>query len=179
VGGSGATTSTGAVPSFAFPGNFLLGSVAASQKLDFLGTARGRVGYFITPSALFYGTGGIAYGRITFNGSTQVLNATAAAAVVSASGGLTAFADTRLGWTVGGGVEWMFIPNWSVKGEYLYYDLGAYSVSTPQATLAVPGGPASGFAATSFHGRASGQTVRAGLNYHFNFGEEAPVVAKY
>ena len=30
----------------------------------------------------------------------------------------------RLGWSAGAGVEWMFNPKWSVKAEYLYYDLG-------------------------------------------------------
>ena len=30
----------------------------------------------------------------------------------------------RVGYTVGGGLEWMFAPNWSVKAEYLYVDLG-------------------------------------------------------
>ena len=32
--------------------------------------------------------------------------------------------DLRTGWTAGAGVEWMFLPRWSVKAEYLYYDLG-------------------------------------------------------
>jgi len=32
--------------------------------------------------------------------------------------------DMRLGWTAGAGVEWMFNPKWSVKAEYLYYNLG-------------------------------------------------------
>ena len=29
----------------------------------------------------------------------------------------------RVGYTVGGGVEYAFTPNWSVKAEYLYVDL--------------------------------------------------------
>jgi outer membrane immunogenic protein len=24
----------------------------------------------------------------------------------------------RVGYTIGGGIEWMFLPNWSIKGEY-------------------------------------------------------------
>jgi len=31
---------------------------------------------------------------------------------------------TRAGWTLGGGLEWKFAPQWSVKAEYLYVDLG-------------------------------------------------------
>jgi outer membrane immunogenic protein len=39
--------------------------------------------------------------------------------------------STRIGWTVGGGWEWMFVPNWTVKGEYLYYDLGSSTFASP------------------------------------------------
>src|SRR5262249_36628313 len=39
--------------------------------------------------------------------------------------------DTKFGGTVGGGIEWMMAPNWSVKVEGLYYDLGSVTVSTP------------------------------------------------
>ena len=35
--------------------------------------------------------------------------------------------DTKIGWTIGGGLEWAFAYNWSLKGEYLYYDLGTLS----------------------------------------------------
>jgi outer membrane immunogenic protein len=37
--------------------------------------------------------------------------------------------DTRVGGTVGGGLEWMMAPNWSVKAEALYYDLGSVTVT--------------------------------------------------
>lgn len=66
------------------------------------------------------------------------------------------------GWTVGGGVEYLFLPNWSVKGEYMYAD---YSNQT-YFTNVIPGGL--GFGAT-FH------SVKAGINYHFG----GPVVARY
>ncbi len=32
--------------------------------------------------------------------------------------------DTHVGWTVGAGVEWALLDNWSAKVEYLYLDLG-------------------------------------------------------
>ena len=32
--------------------------------------------------------------------------------------------NSRVGYTLGGGLEWMFLPNWSLKAEALYYDLG-------------------------------------------------------
>ena len=33
----------------------------------------------------------------------------------------------------------MFAPNWTVKGEYLYYDLGHVSVAPPPLTVTVGG----------------------------------------
>ena len=48
--------------------------------------------------------------------------------------------------TAGGGVEWMFMPNWSLKFEYLYYDLG-------QATWA--NSPNSSFQTLEFGGPSS------------------------
>jgi opacity protein-like surface antigen len=179
AGGSGATTAVGAAPSFALPGNFLLGTRTASQKLDFLGTARGRLGYLLTPTGLIYATGGLAYGQATLNTSSETLNATPLASVVSLSGGSSFLSGARVGWTAGGGFEWMFMPNWSAKAEYLYYDLGAVNVASPQTTIAVPSGAVTGSGVTAYHSRANGQLVRAGLNYHFNFGGALPVLAKY
>jgi outer membrane immunogenic protein len=59
---------------------------------------------------------------------------------------------SRAGWTLGGGVEWMFAPKWSTKLEYLYIDTGNTSVT-------LFGAP--------FTGRATDNIVRVGLNYHF------------
>jgi outer membrane immunogenic protein len=87
--------------------------------------------------------------------------------------------NTKVGWTAGGGAEWMFLPNWSVKVEYLYYDLG--SLTTADAVFAVaPVAPAVGlYAATQNKTRFNGSVVRAGIDYHFVWGAPAPVVAKY
>ena len=74
--------------------------------------------------------------------------------------------NTRPGWTAGGGLEWMFSPNWSVKAEYLYYDLGKVTFGVGGLTLATAG-------ATFFTDlpvastRFNGHIVRVGLNYHF------------
>jgi outer membrane immunogenic protein len=68
------------------------------------GTVRGRVGLAMD-NILFYGTGGLAYGRTraeTFFASES---------------------HTSAGWTVGAGVEMGFNRNWSAKAEYLYIDL--------------------------------------------------------
>jgi outer membrane immunogenic protein len=80
------------------------------------------------------------------------------------------------GYTVGGGVEWMFAPGWSVFGEYNYLDFGTKNVNFPSTGL-VPGfGPAGALADTNAI-RLTAQEVIFGVNYKFNW--DSPVVAKY
>ena len=69
------------------------------------GTVRGRFGYAMD-NVLFYGTGGLAYGstRVALLGSSE--------------------SRTSAGWTVGAGAEVGLTDHWSVKAEYLFFDLG-------------------------------------------------------
>jgi outer membrane immunogenic protein len=60
-------------------------------------------------------------------------------------------------------VEWAWTRIWSVKAEYLYYDLRTTTVAMPLATP-VPFAGAGSFAATFNN---TGSIVRAGINYHF------------
>jgi outer membrane immunogenic protein len=170
--------------------NDFANAVVSSEKaVDWLGTVRGRLGWLVTPTFLIYGDGGLAYGGV--RGSTHVhafwtpggLD-TAGDAWTDASGSLSA---TRVGWTAGGGLEWMFMPNWSLKIEYLYYDLGhATWANSPNSAFSTITIDAIGAAAGTINAtniststtRFTGNIVRAGLNYHFNWGAP-PVVAKY
>jgi outer membrane immunogenic protein len=141
----------------------------ASSNLQYLGTVRGRVGYLVMPTLLAYGTAGFAYGGV----SSTVSLATSG---TDGSGGGTsiAYSNTQAGWTAGGGVEWMFAPNWSAKAEYLYYSLSnGYASGGVIDTNTGAWGYGIG-ASRSYNGNI----VRAGVNYHFNFAP-APVVAKY
>ncbi|PPD42889.1 MAG: outer-membrane immunogenic protein precursor [Methylocystis sp.] len=159
-------------------GETLISGTSASRSIDYIGTVRGRLGWLFTPTFLLYGTGGLAYGGVSMTtGITQQIQG--APAVVNPWFGAGAFSDTRTGWTAGGGVEWMFMPNWSAKVEYLYYDLGSVTFNT-SALISVnnAGAPfTAAFPQTTT--RFDGHIVRAGLNYHFNWGAPAPVVAKY
>ncbi len=148
------------------------------KSTNYLGTVRGRLGWLITPTWLVYGTGGLAYGSV--NASTGITQAVLNDPLLpSPYGSFGSVSSTRIGWTAGGGVEWMFLPNWSAKLEYLYYDLGSVTYAgSPLAnfnnlgTLFSLGAPVS---RVSF----KGNVVRAGINYHFSWGAPAPVVAKY
>ncbi|MCC3243765.1 outer membrane beta-barrel protein [Methylocystis sp. WRRC1] len=141
-----------------------------SSRLDYLGTVRGRLGWLFTPTMLVYGTGGLAYGGV----STSATFVTSEIGFPFNSVASASFADTRVGWTAGGGIEWMFMPNWSAKVEYLYYDLGTVSATA----VAVEPTVVDWAYSTTVRQRFNGNMVRAGLNYHFNWGA-APVVAKY
>jgi outer membrane immunogenic protein len=138
-------------------------NLAVSESLEWFGTVRGRAGFLATPSVLLYGTGGLAYGSVK---STGVLTG------FNPNGGALAFVgsntDTRVGWTVGAGVEGMITANWSAKLEYLYMDLGRFNAGA----FSLAPGSLIGVNATS---RFTDNILRAGVNYRFG----GPVVAKY
>ena len=101
--------------------------------LDYFGTVRARLGYAVD-QFLIYGTGGFAYGK----GNYEV-------AGLSNS-------QTNTGWTIGAGGEYAFTPNWSVKAEYLYLDLGKESYETVSGPLDIG---------------TTANILRVGANYRF------------
>jgi outer membrane immunogenic protein len=149
-----------------------------ARSVDYLGTVRGRIGYLVMPTLLVYGTGGLAYGQANLSISGAQTVALAGTPTNSFSG---AYSDTRVGWTAGGGAEWLFLPQWSAKVEYLYYDLGRASASvSPVSNTYVSGNAGVVLGSPVPSSKFKGQIVRAGVNYHFNlFNPSAPVVAKF
>lgn len=135
---------------------------AFEQKLEALGTLRGRFG-FATGPTLFYATGGLAYGNVKSTASIAPGPLGVGGAVLAGSEN-----EWRVGWTVGGGIEHMINESWSVKGEYLYYDLGKSSLTA----VTIAGAPNE---SGNFNHGNNGHIIRAGLNYHFG----GPIVAKY
>ena len=79
--------------------------VSCETKNDWLGTARGRIGYAFN-RVMPYITGGLAVGN------------------VKASTSLGSTDETRAGYAIGGGIEANIVGPWSAKIEYLYADLG-------------------------------------------------------
>jgi outer membrane immunogenic protein len=133
------------------------------------GTVRARAGYLVTPSLLAYVTGGFAYGQT--NVRAAFFSVDTAGAVPPETGG-TSYDSVHGGWTAGAGVEWMFSPGWSAKLEYLYYDLGAPPLGMTGIGFATPSGgtPVWAYLATTTPPRFSGSIVRAGVNYHLDWG---------
>jgi outer membrane immunogenic protein len=129
---------------------YVPGWVGGGSSIPWFGTVRGRLGLTVMPTLLIYGTGGFAYADVQRNGGNQN-------------------SATQTGWTAGGGAEWMFMPNWSAKVEYLYTDVSGGNSGW---------GNNLGVSLNSVNNHTRWNTVRAGVNYHFNWGA-APVVAKY
>ena len=122
-------------------------SVAYTDKLNWFGTVRGRIGYAMgaTGNWLPYVTAGWAFGHGEISGTT-----TSGAVVTSFSG-----SQDYSGWTVGGGVEWAFQNNWSAKVEYLYVDFGNGPTVPASAALTV------------VSGKMTDNIARLGVNYKF------------
>jgi outer membrane immunogenic protein len=140
-----------------FPG-ITPGFVATNRTKDVF-TATGRIGYLFAPQVLGYVKGGGAWARVDHN-------------VFQPNGLLSesALGVDRQGWTVGGGLEWMFAPGWSVFGEYNYMDFGRKDVFFVQA-------PGTAGVASVVSTNLTIQQALVGVNYKFNWG--GPVVAKY
>jgi outer membrane immunogenic protein len=177
----------GFVGFFSLPGPIgqpsnVFSDVRHQKNLEWLGTVRGRLGYLVTPTLLAFATGGLAYGGVTASTSIgQAWGGPGNGGRLLTTGATGYYSDTRVGWTVGGGLEWMFLPNWSAKVEYLYYDLGAAVwSSSPAASFFVRrGAPLIDAIGVVSRTRFDGHIVRAGVNYHFNWRAPAPTVAGY
>jgi outer membrane immunogenic protein len=137
---------------------------AFRQSLDFLGTVRGRIGYAFD-RVLVYGTGGLAYGDVSYD--AQFFGNAAARPLAYAG----RYSDFQTGYAYGGGIEFA-IPTDNVlnffkanavtlKAEYLRYDLGSRNVVvSATGNAAVNGSYTSRFT-------TEGSLARAGINYKF------------
>jgi outer membrane immunogenic protein len=132
-----------------------------SQENSWFGTLRGRLGFLATPSWLIYGTGGVAYGdtRTSFTTTATNFGATACPVTFTCATGVSS--SNRVGWAAGGGIEWMFAPQWTLRAEYLYMDLGSQSVTATSLNTLLP---VVNFTATSTFKE---NIARAAINFGF------------
>jgi len=140
-----------------FPGPFGLPLTTNSTgilttKTDFIATATARLGYAFgsTGQGLIYGKGGAAWiaNRDSFTG--QLLTSANFIALFNWTS-----RETRTGWTIGAGVEWAMVGNWTIKGNYL--DFGTRTVTLNDSVL----GP------TSVSFRQTVNEAKLGFNYRF------------
>jgi outer membrane immunogenic protein len=120
---------------------------AIDNNVDWTSTVTGRAGMAFD-RWLVYGKGGVAFAGDRFRTNRY----TPATLEVT---------DTRVGWTVGAGVEYAFAPAWSAKLEYNFMDFGTRAVSF------APG--------TSTDIDQQVHAVKFGINYKFG----GPLMARY
>jgi len=121
------------------------------SKNDVYAAFRGRVGYDLG-RYLVFATGG----AILSNHTSEIVDS----CNIAPCGGTKVSAsktDTVWGYTVGGGVEHLFSCGWSVKLEYLYFNLGSQSLS----------GTTNLGTAYDWTSKSSGNIIRGGVNYYF------------
>ena len=133
-------------------------NVNAKASLDWLGTTRAKVGFVVTPDnrLQIYGTGGVAYGggSAHFNVYDSNYNA-------YWSGNPS---STRVGWTIGAGVEYAVTNNVTIGAEYLYVDLGSTHITANPNSIASSALP-NVYATAKINYNAS--IFRALVNYKF------------
>lgn len=145
-------------------------SVTTSSSIEtrWLFTARGRLGY-TWDTWLVYATGGLAMTRI--DAAAKYSNVAVNPSFLVESEFASA-STTKVGWTIGAGVEHAISKNWTAKLEYLYADFG--SVTASGQIVSGESGPSGILSNHNFPLRTN--IVRFGVNYLFSSG---PVVAKY
>ena len=148
-----------------FPGFPMGQTYTQRDKIDSLGTLRGRAGVLWGPSTLLYATAGVAWASVkTSVAYTQ--NEFDPPALLPFGSSNQASTEV-FGPVVGAGVEWKWTANWSVKAEYLYADFGNVSVNTqlvqPNLVLGGVQGTATTISTTHLHDNIA----RVGVNYRF------------
>ena len=123
-----------------------------NSQYGFGAGVRGRLG-FAMDRTLIYATGGWAYETIDQTYNNNFINNFLQQKI----------STERSGYTIGGGVEYAFAPNWSGRLEYRYTDYGKY-VSNYSNLVSIQQHP-------------TDNTIQAALIYHF--AAPAPVLAKY
>jgi outer membrane immunogenic protein len=114
--------------------------VTQDSKISSFGSVTGRAG-FAMDAVLLYAKGGYAWANNKSTISAPALGIT------------SSDSQTHSGFTIGGGLEYMFAPSWSAKGEYMYTSLGSENYNLLGDQLA--------------SGNIDFHTIKVGVNYHF------------
>jgi len=137
---------------------FTFGDQVCSAKSEWFAAVTARIGAAYG-AALLYVKGGPAWVRNSFTSLATCAGTQPIAlnGVVAACDDMHYASQTRSGWTVGGGLEYLIARNWSLKLEYSYMDFG-----TRRVTFSDGGGGEFGEDI-----RQTVNVVKAGFNYYF------------
>jgi outer membrane immunogenic protein len=111
--------------------------LGCNTRDDWLSTVRGRLG-FAADRFMPFITGGAAFGDVK-----------------ASTPGFAGANNTNAGWTIGAGLEFAIAPQWTIKAEYLYVDLGNFNCGLSCSRF------------TNDNVSFTTNLVRAGLNYRF------------
>ena len=150
--------------------NLQSGSFVYGVEADIGGMDNGSRHTFLVPAtsslvtvnsdAGWYGDvtlrGGIAYGDALFYAKGGLALFTGGVTVTDWANAISQNSGTFTGWTIGAGLEYMIGPNWSLKAEYLYFDLGNNTCCFSSSSR--------------FDDSISMHTVKVGLNFHLRPG---------
>jgi outer membrane immunogenic protein len=124
-----------------------LAGYSSNGSTHWFDTLTARGGYLVQPNVLLYAQGGVAWAQ-----RSQTISDPTGVQVAAISNNTT-------GWTVGGGVEWMFVPHWSAFLEYNYMNFGTSSGSWTDTGACLGG--------CSVDVKADSQNVLVGVNFKF------------
>ena len=127
--------------------------ITSHQDTTWLASFRPRVGVTLGSRFLVYGTAGVAFGHVNYAADTDFRP-------VGTEHYPANVDDTKTGWIAGGGAEVGFHKHWSVRGEYLHYDLGDKQVTVDPAVPLPP-------FQVHYKWQTSASTFNLGVNFRF------------
>ncbi len=148
----------------AYSGGVAGNSYQQRVGMNWQGSLRARFG-FVHHKSLFYLTGGLAFANMTV---CTVLDD-----CINGANHIVRYSRTRLGWTIGAGIEHKFNYNWSLRAEYRYTNYGSRTCLGTDSCSIDPN-------SSDINNRVETHTVRVGVSYLFGAPPvAAPVIARY
>jgi outer membrane immunogenic protein len=135
-----------------------------NAKTDWIASATARVGYS-WDRLLTYVKGGPAWAHDEYSATNSGVTWNAS--------------ETRIGWTIGAGLEWAFAGSWSARLEYDFYDFGGRDLTFVPASLStgISGAAEVVVGNENEHVKQQIQAIIFGVNYRF--GSPGPISARW
>lgn len=124
------------------------------SRLNWVSSARGRIGYLVMPDLAIFGTGGLAVGSLDYH----ALNTNGADYTTRLS-----TSRIQLGFAAGIGAEWAITDHWHARAEYLFYQLEG----GPDRQVFSPGTFATTFPSRYSWSATNINAARVGVSYKF------------
>lgn len=131
------------------------------QDINFIATARGKIGFVPSERFAIYATGGVAYADTDVEFVSP--------GVLSATNGFATSVESDnddVGYAVGGGVDYLVTQNFSIGLEYLYTDIGETNLDVSYTNPLLPVGQQT--FETSSNDDLDFHTVWAKASFRFN-----------